>query len=68
MAERLSPQDRARLRAESCCDDVTICQWERWRRGVEGVRVLAATDARLCKAAQTLGIPIPERTEHTKQA
>jgi hypothetical protein len=62
MPASLTPQDRARLRVESCCDEVTIRRWAR------GDRVLPATEARLQRAAQVLGIPLPTRTEPAKEA
>jgi hypothetical protein len=51
----LSPHERARLRAETQCDDVTIRRWAR------GDRVHDATHVRLTRAARLLGIVIPER-------
>lgn len=49
----LSPHDRARLRAETQCDEVTIRRWAR------GARVTDATRVRLTRAAQLLGIHVP---------
>jgi len=51
----LPPHDRARLRAETQCDDSTIRRWAR------GDRVQPATEVRLSRAAQALAIPRPER-------
>ena len=50
----LSPHERARLRAETQCDDATIRRWAR------GDRVHDATRVRLTRAARLLGIGIPE--------
>jgi hypothetical protein len=53
----LSPHDRARLRSETLCDDGTIRRWAR------GERVQNATDVRLRRAAESLGIPLPKGLE-----
>jgi hypothetical protein len=50
----LSPYDRARLRAETQCDDSTIRRWARGDRVQDASRVL------LMRAARLLGIGIPE--------
>ena len=50
----LSPHERARLRAETQCDDATIRRWAR------GARVQDATRVRLTRAARLLGIGVPE--------
>jgi hypothetical protein len=52
----MSPHDRARLRAETQCDDATIRRWAR------GDRVQDASRVRLTRAARMLRIRIPERT------
>jgi len=49
-----SPSERARLRAETLCDDGTIRRWAR------GERVQDATNVRLTRAAKALGIRLPE--------
>jgi uncharacterized protein YifN (PemK superfamily) len=51
----MSPHDRARLRAETQCDDATIRRWAR------GDRVQDASRVRLTRAARVLGIRLPER-------
>ena len=48
-----TPHDRARLRAETQCDPITIRRWER------GQRVQDATRVRLTRAARLLGIVLP---------
>ena len=53
----LTPHDRARLRAETLCDVGTIRRWER------GERVQNATEVRLTRAAESLGIPLPKAME-----
>jgi hypothetical protein len=56
----LSPHERARLRAETLCDDATIRRWDR------GDRVHDATDVRLTRAARLLGISVPKRRSPTR--
>jgi len=57
----LSPHDRARLRAETQCDDSTIRRWAR------GDRVQDASRVRLTRAARVLGIRIPDRAASPKE-
>ena len=52
----MTPHERARLRAETQCDDATIRRWAR------GSRVQDASRVRLTRAARLLGIVVPLAT------